>query len=176
MSQKGRTVLRTIRISSELDKIIQKDAKERRLSVNALISTIMTRYTEWDRFNERFGIISLKREAFGQIINMLDGEEIISVAKDIGEEVPKQFILFWFKRLTLENYLAYISLVCRYAYFAEYELEINGTDYTVSLIHDLGMKWSQFLGKWIETGMKTTIGIIPTYDVTKGSVVIRFHM
>ena len=81
MSQKGRTVLRTIRISSELDKIIQKDAKDRRLSVNALISTIMTRYTEWDRFNERFGIISLKREAFGQIINMLDGEEVISVAK-----------------------------------------------------------------------------------------------
>jgi hypothetical protein len=176
MSQKGRTVLRTIRISSELDKIIQKDAKERRLSVNALISTIMTRYTEWDRFNERFGIISLKREAFAQIINMLEGEEIIGVARDIGEEVPKQFILFWFKRLTLENYLAYISLVCRYAYFAEYELEINGADYTVSLIHDLGMKWSQFLGKWIETGMKTTIGITPRYDVTKGSVVIRFHV
>jgi len=176
MNQKRRTVLRTIRISSELDGIIQKDAKERRLSVNGLISMIMTRYAEWDRYNERFGIISLKREAFRQIINKLKDEEIINLAKDIGEEVPKQFLLFWFKRTTLETYLAYISLVCRYAYFAEYELEVNGTDYKISLIHDLGMKWSQFLGNWMEAGMKTTIGVVPRYDVTKGSVAIRFHV
>jgi len=169
-------VLRTIRISSDLDKLIQKDAKDRRLSVNALISTIMARYVEWDRFNERFGIISLKREAFGQIINKLGVEDIIALAKDIGEEVPKQFILFWFKKLTLQTYLAYISLVCKYAYFAEYELETDGSEYIISLIHDLGLRWSEFLGKWMEVGMKTTIGIVPRYDVTKGSVVIRFHV
>jgi hypothetical protein len=176
MSQRRRTVLRTIRISSELDAIIQRDAKERRLSVNALISMIMIRYAEWDRYNERFGIISLKRDAFAQIINKLEDKAVISLAEDIGQEVPRQFILFWFKKLTLETYLAYLSLVCRYAYFAEYELEVTGTDYTVSLIHDLGMKWSHFLGKWMEVGMKTTIGVLPKYDVTKGSVVIRFHV
>ena len=34
-----------------------------------------------------------------------------------------QFILFWFKITNLETYLEYMSLVCRYAEFAQYEVD-----------------------------------------------------
>src|SRR5215831_8289612 len=89
---------------------------------------------------------------------------------------PKQFILFWFKKTNLQTYLEYMSLVCRYAEFAQYEVDTDGSNYTMTLIHELGEKWSLFLKNWIEQGMKNTIGIIPLFDVSKNSVIARFHI
>jgi biotin-(acetyl-CoA carboxylase) ligase len=48
-----KTLLRIIRITQELEDLLQKDAKLKRISVNALISSIMTKYAEWDRYRER---------------------------------------------------------------------------------------------------------------------------
>ena len=176
MPNGGKTLIRSVRISKALDTLLRKDAKTKRITVNALISSIMTKYAEWDRYNERFGVISIKRDAFKSILGMIEDDKVIRVSKEIGNQIPKQFILFWFKKTTLETYLEYMSLVCRYAEFAQYEVDTDGTNYTMTLIHDLDEKWSLFLKNWIEQGMKTTVGIIPLFDVSKNSVIVRFHI
>ena len=56
MSAHKRTLIRTIRISKALDSLLRKDAKTKRIPVDALVSSIMTKYAEWDRYNERFGV------------------------------------------------------------------------------------------------------------------------
>jgi hypothetical protein len=58
---------------------------------------------------------------------------------------------------------------------AQYEVDTDGTN-TMTLIHDLDEKWSLFLKNWIEQGMKTTVGIILLFDVSKNSVIVRFHI
>jgi hypothetical protein len=136
----------------------------------------MTKYAEWDRYNERFGVISFQRDAFQSILGAIEDNKIVRVSKEIGVHIPKVFILFWFKKANLETYLEYMSLVCRYAEFARYEVDTDGTNYTMMLLHDFGEKWSLFLKNWIEQGMKTTVGIIPIFDVTKNSVIVRFHL
>jgi hypothetical protein len=45
-----KTVLRTIRLSKGLDELLQKDANSKRITVGALISTILTKYSQWDRY------------------------------------------------------------------------------------------------------------------------------
>ena len=175
MVKRKESVIRTIRITKELDELLQKDAKDKRLSVNALISMIMTRYAEWDRFNERFSIISLKREAFASDLETTEERLLIEVAKNVGQQVPKQFMLFWFKKLNLETYLLYLSLVCTYARFAEYELERDQSRITITLIHELGEKWSMFLKYWIQEGMKATIGITPAVGIMTNSVMVSFE-
>ena len=176
MANEEKTLIRSVRISKALDTLLRKDAKTKRITVNALISSIMSKYAEWDRYNERFGVISIKRDAFRSILAMIEDDKIIRVSKEIGTQIPKQFILFWFKKTTLETYLEYMSLVCRYAEFAEYEVDTDGINYTMTLLHDFDEKWSLFLKNWIEQGMKTTVGIIPLFDVSKNSVIVRFHI
>ena len=39
-----KTVLRTIRLSKGLDELLQKDAHSKRITVGALVSTILTKY------------------------------------------------------------------------------------------------------------------------------------
>jgi hypothetical protein len=176
--KKSKTVIRSVRITKELDNLLEKDAKAKRVSLNSLISMIMTKYVEMDRYNERFGTITLRREGFRSILEAIEDDKITTLAKEIGSQIPKQFLLFWFKKTNLETYLKYLSLVCKYSGFAEYEVDTNEdeTDYVITLLHDLGEKWSIFLKNWLEQGMKSTIGIVPTvFDVSKNTVVVRFH-
>jgi hypothetical protein len=50
--RKQKTMLRTIRLSRELDEFLQEDADLKRIGVGALLSAILTRYPQWDRMEE----------------------------------------------------------------------------------------------------------------------------
>jgi len=177
-STKDKTLIRSIRITKGLDDLLLKDAKAKRISANALIGSIMTKYAEMDRYNERYDTITLKQESFRSILQVVEDDKLAQVAKEIGSLIPKQFLLFWFKRSDLETYLRYLSLVCRYNGFGEYEVDISDdrTNYTITLIHNMGEKWSNFLKDWLEQGMKTTTGIIAKIEISKNTVVARFHV
>jgi hypothetical protein len=86
MTSKNRqkTITRTIRMPSHIDDIIQRDSRERRSTVNTLISAILTKYTEWDRYTESFGFISLPRNGLKLILDSLDDETIKQIAERIG--------------------------------------------------------------------------------------------
>jgi hypothetical protein len=173
---RSKTVLRTIRIPKELDSILQQDAKRNRLSFNSHILRIMTKYSEWDRYNERWGKISLRRDAFKSLLEAVESDKLVSTARDIASHIPKEFISFWFKRVNLDTYLQYLSLVCQYARFAEYEIENDGKDCTIILSHDIGQKWSDFLAVWITEGLRVATGLHPKTDTTKNSVIVKFHV
>jgi hypothetical protein len=173
---KGKTLIRSVRISKELDGILQKDAKAKRIGINSLIGTILAKYAEMDRYNERYDTITLKQESFSSIIRVIEDDQLTQVAKEIGSLIPKQFLLFWFKKTDLESYLRYLSLVCKYNGFGEYEIDTDEAraNYTITIIHNMGQKWSNFLKNWLEQGMKITTGIQPKTDITKNTVVVRF--
>ena len=174
---KGKTLIRSVRITKELDDILQNDAKAKRIGINSLIGTILTKYVEMDRYNERYDTITIKQESFSSIIQVVEDNQLAQVAKEIGSLIPKQFLLFWFKKTDLETYLRYLSLVCKYNGFGEYEIDIDEarTYYTITIIHNMGQKWSSFLKNWLEQGMKITTGILPKTDITKNTVVVRFR-
>jgi hypothetical protein len=173
--QKSRkTRLRTFRVEEELDALLQKDAKSKGISVNSLLSIILTKYAEWDRYVEKFSVITMKKESFKTLLSAIDDDRVTDISQELGDKVPSQFVFFWFKKNTLENYLKYISLICKHGGFAQYEIEEEGREYTITLIHELGEKWSNFLANWMKSGMKSTIGVVPRIDVTQNSVIARF--
>jgi hypothetical protein len=180
--RKNRTLLKTIRITKELDDLLHKDAKDKRVSVNALISMVMTKYAEMDRYNEKFGTITLRRESLRTVLSYITEDEIKTIAQEMGARIPKEFMLLWFKKINLKAYLEYLSLICRYNGFAEYEvvLEDNEEDektgrYSITLVHDMGEKWSRFLVELIDSGMRNTLGLIPDFDTSKNSVIVTFN-
>jgi hypothetical protein len=168
-----KTVLKTIRLSKGLDELLQKDANSKRITVGALISTILTKYSQWDRYTEKFDMITLRQEAIKAILETTEDEALIRKAREIGAKIPKEFLMFWFKKTDLKSYLQYLELLCNYGGFARYELEANGDVYVITLLHNMGEKWSLFLRHVMEEGIMTTIGGLPRFEVNRGSVVIR---
>jgi hypothetical protein len=170
-----KTLLRTIRITQDLEDLLQKDAKLKRISVNALISSIMTKYAEWDRYRERFTAITLNPRGFSFFLDSVNDEKIEAVARQVGSALSREFILFVSKKINLETYLSHLSLLCQYGGFAHLEIENEGSDYTITLLHTLGQKWSNYLMNLVDESMKTDLSIVPRFDVKKNAVVIRFR-
>lgn len=172
---RDKSVLRVTRISSKLDRLLEKDAEDKRISVNALINSIFTKYSEWDRYAERFGYVSIGKELLRSILLATEEQKLIQIAEELGAKLTRQFVLFWFKRVNLETFLAYVSIVCRYGGIAKYESEIEGKDYTITVIHELGRPWSNFLKNFIDQGLKANLQIVAKFDVSSNSVVCEFR-
>ncbi len=171
-----KTITRTIRLPSKIDDILQKDAKEKRTTVNSLISSALTKYAEWDRYAESFGFICLPRNGFKLIIDSLDEETIKRIAEEIGSRQPKELMMFIFKKLSLDNFVSQTSLFSRYAGFGTYEIDTDERNYTFVIHHELGRKWSTFLAYLGSQGLKTTLGVVPKFNVTEYSVVFEFFV
>jgi hypothetical protein len=174
--QQKKTVLRTVRISEELDRILQKDAKVNRTSVNALISAIMEKYAEWDRYTEKFRYISIPTTIFRALLDLADENALATVAERLGDELPKEVTSFWFKKFNLETYLQYISNAAEYGNALEAEIESERGNYTIIIHHEYGKKWSTALKHYHDKAIRTYLKTIPHIETTENTVTLRFQV
>jgi hypothetical protein len=173
---KKRTVLRTIRIDKDLDDALDKDAKEHGVSENALISSILAKYIEWDRYAEKFGRVSLPGEALKAIIEATEPDKLRSAAEEFTASVPKDYIMFHYRKLDIEACLSHLSFLSRYAGMFKYEVQTEqARNYTVMVHHKFGEKWSYWLKESISVGLfKNVLGIVPKTNLSKNSVIFSF--
>ena len=153
------TVLKTIRITQELNNLLQKDAKAKGMNVNAYINSIFAKHAEWDRFVEKFGgMIMMGHETLKSILELIPYNDSISqIAYDTSNRIPKEFLLLWFKKIDIDSYIQQLHLVRRFAGWAELEVDRQeGGQYIATLIHNVGEKWSYWLKGAIEGGMRNT--------------------
>lgn len=173
---KRKTVLRSIRIKEELDEQLLNDASEKGVSFSSITSVILSKYVEWDRYAEKYGFVAITRDGFISFLNAIEDEKIADVAKKLGSTNPKEMTLFWFKKLNIHTFLAYLSLYCKYGKIAESEFENNGKEYTITIHHELGPKYSIFLSHFFVEAIREIVGPSSTSEIGKNSVVLAFTL
>ena len=59
--------------------------------------------------------------------------------------------MFWFKKINIHIFLDGLSLFCKYARVAEYDLETDGKNYTITMHHELGevvkLAWARYFSR-----------------------------
>ncbi len=169
-----KTVLRSVRIPASLETLLRADAESKGISVNALISAALTKYAEWDRFTERFGFVTITKNGYRILIDNLDDAGVERTGREMGSQNPREMALFWFKKLGLDAFLDYLSLVGRYGKWVEVEIHREGRNVTVLLHHDIGPRYSAWLGAFMAEAVREVAGAVPRLDIGRGSVVVRF--
>ena len=172
--KKERTVLKTIRITQNTNQFLKVDATAKKITINSLIQSILTKYVEWDRFAQRYGFISTTHDAFDALINSLDYRKLETLATEQGELIPKDIMQFWFGQTGVNGFLSYLMLMCEYATFAKLEIKRDGPKHSVTLHHDLGEKWSIYLKYFLRAGLRATTGITGKVETSKSSAVLHF--
>ena len=170
-----KTVLRSFRLEKEVDEILQKESQSRGISVNALVSQILKKFVEWDRYVERFGFVTIMRDGFRILHEELKEEEIERLARDIGGRNPREAMLFWFKSANTENLLKWLSLHCKYGRIAECEIQRLGNCYIITLHHFLGKKYSLFLANWLDEAFRSVGEPSSSFEVNRDSVVFTLE-
>ena len=172
--KRQKTITRTIRLPDYLDNLLERDSEDKRISINSLITSLITRYAEWDRYTDKIGFISLPREVIKFLFDLIDDENLRQLAEGFGTRHAEEYTMLWFKKLSSGTFLDQLALFCRYAGLARYEIETNERDQIIILHHELGMKWSIFLGHIIAQVIKNTIKVNPKFDVTEYSILFSF--
>jgi len=168
-----KTVVRAIRITEELDRILRDEADSKNISVSSLIQSIFTRHVEWDRYTEKFTYYSFPADTFRGIVTTTDTSMMLKTAEETAKTM-KAFSLFWFKEYNVDSFLQSLSLNSKYGRHYDCQISQNGREAKISIHHSLGKKWSDMLSRQFGDELRM-LGITPEFDsITDESLVFRF--
>jgi hypothetical protein len=171
--RKRQTVLTGVRVPKELNDILQRDAKAENRTVSALVVSILTKYAEWDRFTQKFGFVRIPRVNYKRMIDVMDEKEYMTATED-SPSTFLEMVRFWHKRVDAETVCTFCETLSKYVGTTQCEIERNDGNYTITLQHDFGPKYSIHLKRDYETGIRQALGIEPKIETTSHSVFIRF--
>jgi hypothetical protein len=83
-------------------------------------------------------------------------------------------IRFWYKRVDAETLCAFCEKLSKYVGTTQCEIDENNGNYTITLEHDFGVKYSLHLKRVYELGIRQALGIEPRIEMTGNSVFIKF--
>lgn len=169
------TATRAIRIAKDLDRILQQEAQKRNITVNGLISSVLTRFAEWDRYAEEFGLAALPTQVLRKLTKLADEELIAKAGAELGPELLRSEVIFWYKQVTLQTFLEWFALFSKYSGLHKTSITKTDGDYIIVIRHEVGEKWSVFLKNYFESAFKARLGIAPETEISEFQVSIRLH-
>lgn len=176
LMNRRKTIVRSVRITQEVDDRLQKDALATRANVGTLISTILTKYTEWDRYAQKFGYVSIPAQLFASLLDSVDDGKIVEIAGNSGVDLVKEMVQFWFRRVDRETFFEFMQLLTKYGGVAEYDFESNGKNHVATIHHHFGQKWSDFFATMIKVILKESFGMtLDRLEASKSQLVVEFN-
>lgn len=175
MADKRKTSIVTFRINYDYEKALRKLAGEKKITLNTLANQIIGDYVDLNRYMEKFGTVVISKEGFETMLNALDEKELARIGASIGGKVPKEFILFRWKEITVENFAQFIKVYFDHCGYGRSDIEVNESSSSFSIRHDLGWKGSVFLKSFMNAAVQSTLGRSCEDIVAENSLVVRFR-
>jgi hypothetical protein len=173
LAEDARTsITRSFRFETDVLRVLDEEAERMGISVNALVGIVLRRYAEFTRYLSKIDMVVINREVLTTLLEQLDEEELYSMGLKLGETVLSDTVIFWKKETTEWAVMEYIEkVICRYGHLGTYdEKRMPGGGVAIVVRHRLGKRGSRFLEGYLQAGLKTTLGINATFEVTDSSI------
>jgi hypothetical protein len=166
-----RTVTRSFRIKQSALSALQEESEKRNISVNTMLNLLLISFAEYDRFLEEFSMVKLSRPTFRKVLQASSEQAIREAGKRAGSTLPKSFLLAKRGEISREGLIDYLLLMSKYANLFEFNMTTNGRGVTVTLVHDLGTRGSEFFGEYIKSALKEA-GLSDDVEFDENSVTL----
>ncbi len=173
MPSKGKTVAKSFRINEKALEALQEEAKKQNLSVNTLVNQLLLDYAEFGRLVQRMNALRLSRQTFAEILKATTEDGMVRAGQVAGKSAPSALITSKSVEVTLNAVLEYIRDLSAYANLFEYSEANEGGRTTITLVHELGPKWSLFIGQYLVEAFRAA-GIQPKFSTTDRAVTFKF--
>ncbi|MDG6907556.1 MAG: hypothetical protein JRN20_17420 [Nitrososphaerota archaeon] len=178
-AKKKSSISLSVRLIPELHDVLKGEAERQSITISALITNILTKYTKWDRSVERFGFVTIGRHSFKTILDSVSEEKLDQAAVAGGEHM-KDYIQFWRSKPNIEDFLRALQIWSRHGGIAQFELkkdehEEAAREYTITLYHDFGEKWSRYQKSLVESALRSMFNIAPIIEeMSENSITFSF--
>ena len=158
-----------------MDEQLRKEMEYKRLGYNAFVTSILTKYLEWDRFAEKFGFVQFSVEIFQQLLDWVDDEMIHNIAGQFAR-TAEEAVLFYYKRVTFETLLDYVIMGLKYCYLGQvqYDTKIEDGTQSLTIRHHFGENWSKIIGLQAREAFKSVLGMEVKCEVSTNHILISF--
>lgn len=137
----------TFRISSDVVTRLRKEANDEDINLNTLVNQILRNHIEWHSAASKAGFISVRRGFVKPLMDKLSEEEVRMLAAEIATTSNRDLLLILRNKVSIESASDYIESWLRTSGFA-YRRESKTTgNYSFVIQHDMGRKWSLYLGE-----------------------------
>ena len=137
-------------ITLRLDRIIldklRREAEQKDISVNTLVSHLIRRHIDWHSNGAKSGFVNVRRGLLIDLINRLPEKEISLIAKYIAKKETKDFVLLLRSEYNIESALDVIETWIKISGHP-YRHEVSYNPHSYVIQHDMGMNWSLYMAE-----------------------------
>jgi hypothetical protein len=174
-SRRKKTVVRAIRITEELDETLRANSESKGISPASLMTSILTKYVEWDRFAEKVGTVSIPRNLMVHLLDAPNDENFRSIFP-VGAEEIRSFAEFWFGQFNPTTFWRSLELLGKYGGTFQAEVRRDEGRFNVTLHHILGQRWSDYLNDTITLALEQLGARLRSHSTTTQTVVLSGEM
>ena len=136
-------VIRTVRIPATMDKALQKIAKGKSTSVNALVEASLTKLIEFDQFADELEFASVRKVMLVKGLDYLSDDQVVEFGIWTAKESGSELLKFYHGDDDLDSVIQIMeSVFSKYGRMFTFHHEIEGRTHTIMMTHRLSRKWS----------------------------------
>ena len=151
----------TFRLDSHTIDELQREADQNQISLNVLVNQVLKRYSDWDRYESRIGMMPVPKAMLTSLIDKAidmakkNGikeedigpfrDQIIKQAAQVAFDIMKDAVLFMKKQYNLWVVLSVLQEYMKISGInSDHRIE-GGRKHVFVIQHELGENWSLFI-------------------------------
>ncbi len=165
---------------------MQREADQKETSLNVLVNQVLKRYTEWDSYESKIGMMPVPKVMLSSLIDKSIAiardkigvkdlspyrDEIIKSAAQIAFSIMKDSVLFMKKQYNLWTTLAVLQEYMKVSGINSDHRVEGGRKHVFVIQHELGENWSLFTKELLKLIFENLANVKVNVDVTPHTTV-----
>ena len=175
-ARQRKTTLRTFRLPEELARVLELEAQEQGMTLNALASSIFTKYAEWDGRAAKFGYIPVYKPVFEGLLQASDDESLDRMGRKVIAPMWREMASFWFHDSSADRILEFLPMRSRHLPYVQMVVNKEGRKCTIVTHHDLGPKYSVMLHGAFDELVRNSFHTQPMISVGDTVLTVEFSV
>lgn len=165
----------TFRINSDVMHKINAKAEQEEISLNTLVNQVLKRYSEWDMYESKVGMIPVNRRVIKMLFEGLSKEEVVKMSREVAKNEVYNIALFMIgkSKLDLDSFISwFLSRMKNCSEITENKVNYNKT---YILKHDLGENWSLYHATVLDSIFTDILQTLIQTSITDSTIVFTVN-
>lgn len=139
-----KTSIISVRVSEDVKEKLEVESEMNSTTLNTLISQILSKHVEWDRFAEDIGFVFLTKPFLRTLLDHVSEKTVTTIAVSTCRGAMRDAVVFIKGHLDIESFLHAMDLWFGASHLPFRHIVKDGMHRYV-IQHELGRKWSIYL-------------------------------
>jgi predicted DNA-binding ribbon-helix-helix protein len=130
----------SFRLEQDVLDQLRELAKERKVSLNSLVSQVLDHYVKLGVYDRTFGFFSISQDVLRLVLTKQSDEEIDKIVSVAGAKIHKQIIMYLYGKVNKDTIIDYLDIFGnRFETFRHFT---DGPIHTMTIYHGINRQFS----------------------------------